>query len=163
MIKLQTARNEIHLAQVRALFQAYANTRKNDPALVDFPEEINRLPGKYVPLAGDIILAYYDGNPAGCVAVHRLDGYICEMKRLYVSPLFRGKGVGRSLVKAILQHACLMGYRRMRLDSISSMKAAQALYESIGFHQIPAYRNNPNIGTKYYEIELRNQQMSLRC
>ena len=79
MIRLQTARNEIHLAQVRALFQAYANTRKNDPALEDFPDEINRLPGKYVPPAGDIILAYYDGKPAGCVAVQSLDGYICEM------------------------------------------------------------------------------------
>lgn len=154
MIRLETAESAEHLVQVRALLQEYGDSRPNDPALVDFAEEINNLPGKYTPPAGNIILAYCDDEPAGCVAVHQLDDDICEMKRLYVSPKFRGKGIGRSLSMAIIEQARLIGYSRMRLDSIPSMKAAQALYESIGFYEIPDYRNNPNEDTKYYEIGL---------
>jgi ribosomal protein S18 acetylase RimI-like enzyme len=163
MINLQTVENENHLVQVRALFQEYAETRKNDPALVDFPEEINNLPGRYAPPAGAIILAYYDGKRAGCVALQRLDDDICEMKRLYVSQELRGKGVGRCLTKAIVEQARILGYSRMRLDSIPSMETAQTLYKSIGFYEIPDYRNNPNEGTKYYEIQLHNKSMNLPC
>ena len=154
MIKLKIVESAEHLLQARALWQEYGDTRKNDPALVDFTEEINNLPGKYAPPAGSIILAYLDEELAGCVAVHQLEDDICEMKRLYVSARFRGKGIGRSLAMAILEQARLIGYSRMRLDSIPSMQAAQKLYESIGFYEIPDYRNNPNEDTKYYEIKL---------
>ena len=154
MIKLKTVESAEHLVQARALLLEYGDSRKDDPALVDFSEEINNLPGEYAPPAGNIILAYCDEELAGCVAVHKLDDDICEMKRLYVAPRFRGKGIGRSLVMAILEQARMIGYARMRLDSIPSMKAAQTLYESIGFYEIPDYRNNPNEDTKYYEIEL---------
>ena len=157
MITLQTVESEHQLAQVRSLFAEYAETREGDPALADFAEEINDLPGQYAPPGGNIILAYYDERPAGCVAVHKLEHHTCEMKRLYVSKPFRGKGIGRRLVKAVLKQAGMMGYYRMRLDSIPSMKAAQTLYESLGFYEIPAYRNNPNEGTKYYELELDNE------
>ena len=95
MIELQKAIKANHMAQLRALFQEYAETRKNDPALVDFPEEINDLPGRYAPPTGAIILAHYDGKRAGCVALQRLDDDICEMKRLYLSSNFRGRGVGK--------------------------------------------------------------------
>lgn len=154
MIKLKTVESAEHLVQVRTLLQEYGDSRKHDPALVNFAEEINNLPGKYTPPAGNIILAYCNDELAGCVAVHKLDDDICEMKRLYVSPKYRGKGIGRSLVIAIIEQARMIGYARMRLDSIPSMKAAQALYESIGFYKIPDYRNNPNEDTKYYEIGL---------
>jgi len=157
MIKLQTVENDYQVVQAKALFQEYADTRKNDPALVNFPEEINNLHKTYAPPDGNIILAYCDGNLAGCVAVHKLDDNICEMKRLYVSPKFRGRGVGKCLVIAILDKAARLGYTRMRLDSIPSMKTAQALYKSVGFSEIPAYRNNPNKGTKYYEVKLHNR------
>ena len=149
MIKLQIVENEDHVAQASALFREYADTRKNDPALVGFPEEINNLPGNYAPPNGNIILAYSDGKPAGCVAVHKLEDHICEMKRLYVPPKFRGRGIGRYLVMEIIKQAKNMGYARMRLDSTPSMKTAQALYESIGFYEIHDYKRNPNKGTKY--------------
>ncbi len=154
MIKLLTVENIDHLTKVKALFQEYAGTRRNDPALIDFPKETRNLPGEYAPPGGAIILACLDDEPAGCVAVHRIEDDICEMKRLYVPPRFRRKGLGRALVTAILKEALKMGYSRMRLDTIPGMKKAQVLYESLGFHEIPAYRKNPNKGTKYYEIKL---------
>ena len=154
MIKLLTVENIDHLTKVKALFQEYARTRPNDPALVDFPKEIRNLPGEYAPPGGAVILACFDDEPAGCVAVHRIDSEICEMKRLYVPLRFRGKGLGRVLVTAILKEALILGYSRMRLDSIPGMEKAQALYESVGFHKIPAYRKNPHKRAKYYEIRL---------
>lgn len=161
MITLQRVEDEDHVAQARALFREYADTRKGDPALEGFPEEITALPGNYAPPDGNIILAYHNGKAAGCVAVRKLDEHICEMKRLYVSPMFRGKGVGRYLVEAILKQARLLGYARMRLDTIPGMQSAQMLYESMGFSEIPAYRNNPNTGTKYYEVELPAKSTNL--
>ena len=161
MIKLQTVETADHVAQAKALFQEYAETRKNDPALEDFHEEIGNLPGEYAAPDGSLILAYSDGKLAGCVAVHKLGAGFCQITRLYVSLRFRGRGLGRCLVEAILKQAAMMGYSRLRLDSIPSMKEAQALYESIGFYEIPAYRHNPNEGTKYYEIELHNKSMKL--
>ncbi|UCG11340.1 MAG: GNAT family N-acetyltransferase [Deltaproteobacteria bacterium] len=162
MIELKTAEDENRVVQARALFQEYAETRKGDPALVDFPEEIRNLPGGYAPPDGNIILAYSDGKLAGCVAVHKLDDDTCEMKRLYVSPVFRGKGIGRRLVVAVLEQARMIGYSRMRLDSIPAMREAQTLYETIGFYEIPDYRNNPNKGTKYYEMELRGDSIDFK-
>lgn len=154
MIKLLTVENIDHLTKVKALFQEYAGTRPNDPALIDFPEEIRNLPGEYAPPGGAVILACFDDEPAGCVAIHKIEDGICEMKRLYVPLRFRGKGLGRALIKAILKEALMMGYSRMRLDTIPGMKEAQGLYESLGFYEIPAYRKNPNKGTTYYEIRL---------
>ena len=157
MITLQLVEDDDQLSQVKALFLKYADTRKGDPALLSFPEEIKNLPGEYAPPDGGILLAYHNGEVAGCVAVHKLDHDVCEMKRLYVLPMFRGLGIGRHLVLAILKQAQMMGYLHMRLDSIFSMEAAQALYKSVGFYEIDAYRNNPNEGTAYYEIELQDK------
>lgn len=159
MIKLQIVENTYQVDQAKALFQEYANARKNDPALVNFSEEINSLPGGYAPPEGSIILACCDGSLAGCVAVHKLNDDICEMKRLYVSPKFRGRGIGKCLIMELLKQAEMLGYTRMRLDSIPTMETAQRLYESIGFYEIPEYRNNPNKGTKYYELKLHDKSM----
>ena len=157
MMTLQIVENYDQLIQVRALLRKYADTRKNDPALLSFPEEIKNLPGEYAPPDGGLMLAYSDGTVAGCVALRRLDHEVCEMKRLYVLPRFRGRGIGRHLVEAILKQAHMMGYLRMRLDSIPGMGAAQTLYKSVGFYEIDPYRDNPNEGTAYYEIELHDR------
>ncbi len=154
MIELRKIRRPGEVEEVRTLFLEYAATRENDPALVDFPEEIESLPGFYSPPDGDIILAFLEGRPVGCVAVHRLDEETCEMKRLYVSPSCRKRGIGMRLARAVLSLAGEMGYSRMCLDTIPNMKAAQSLYESMGFYEIADYRNNPNPGTRYFEIEL---------
>lgn len=151
MIHIVTADTLPHLAAARSLFEAYAATRPNDPALVDYPAEIAGLPGAYAPPDGALLVAYQEGKPVGCVAFHRLDANTCEMKRLFVLPEARGYGLGRRLAEAIIDAARERGYHRMRLDSIPSMQAAQALYRSMGFYKIQPYRNNPNAGTTYME------------
>lgn len=155
MIKIEPAHSDQHFSAVRTLLREYVDSRPGDPALVDFNAEFAALEEEYVPPQGKMLLAHHDQNPAGCVALHPLEERICEMKRLYVSPRYRGSGIGRGLVMTLLIEAEKAGYRKMRLDSIPSMKAAQDLYESIGFYEIPDYRNNPNPGTRYYEIDFK--------
>lgn len=152
MIKIETASSDNHFTAVRQLLDAYRLSRPNDPALAAFETELEQLENQYAPPLGQMLVAYQDQQPAGCVAYHPLDSGVCEMKRLYVSPDCRGSGIGRGLVMTLLIEAEKAGYQRMRLDSIPSMEAAQALYRSIGFYEIPDYRNNPNPGTRYYEI-----------
>ena len=101
------------------------------------------------------MLALYEGELAGCVALHKLDGEICEMKRLYLRPKFRGKGLGRVLAENIISEARRIGYKRMRLDTVEPvMKDAVAMYRRFGFKEIVPYRPNPMPGTLYMELEL---------
>jgi len=101
------------------------------------------------------MLALYEGELAGCVALHKLDGEICEMKRLYLRPKFRGKGLGPVLAENIIGEARRIGYRRMRLDTVEPvMKDAVAMYRRLGFKEIAPYRPNPMPGTLYMELEL---------
>ena len=113
------------------------------------------MPGDYAPPDGRLLLAEYDGRLAGCIALHRLDADICEMKRLYLRPEFRGKGLGRALAETIISEARRAGYKRMRLDTVEPvMKTAVEIYRKLGFKEITPYRPNPVAGTIYLELEL---------
>ena len=149
------AENEEHLQQIRKLFIEYATGLNFDLCFQDFKKELEGLPGEYEPPEGRLLLALYNGQVAGCIALRKLCEGICEMKRLYVKPEFRRRGIGRALAVAIIQEAKKLGYEYMRLDTAPSMKEAIALYRSLGFKDIPPYRYNPIEGAMFMELSLR--------
>jgi putative acetyltransferase len=138
------------LDRVRLLFGEYADGLGFDLGFQDFERELADPVGFYVR----ILLAEEQGEAAGCVALRDLGEGICEMKRLYVRPAFRGRGLGRVLAEAVVAEARELGYERMRLDTTPSMAAAQALYEELGFREIEPHRFNPVPGTRFLELEL---------
>jgi len=144
------------LAQAKALFEEYAGSLDFDLIFQDFQGELAGLPGDYAPPHGCLLLAWHGGQVAGCVALRKIEGDICEMKRLYVRPAFRTRGLGKRLARTIIAEAKERGYMRMRLDTVPAMKEAQGLYESLGFIKIPPYRYNPVPGAAYLELILGN-------
>jgi ribosomal protein S18 acetylase RimI-like enzyme len=132
--------------RVRALFREYAEELGVDLGFQGFDNELAE------PLAFYELVLVADG---GCVALRRIDGETCEMKRLYVRPAARGSGLGRALAGAVVAHARARGYARMRLDTLPTMGAARRLYASLGFREIEPYRANPIVGTTYLELDLR--------
>ena len=139
---------------VDKLLREYAASLGFDLCFQGFDRELATLPGDYAPAAGRLLLARVDGALAGCVALRPLGAGVCEMKRLYVRPACRGLGLGRKLVEALLGHARQIGYVTMRLDTVPAMVEAIALYTSLGFRDIPPYRDNPIPGARCLELDL---------
>jgi putative acetyltransferase len=154
MLKLVQPESEEDLRRTRELFQEYEASLGICLCFQNFEEELVSLPGDYAPPQGRLLLALVGAQIAGCVALRRIDGETCEMKRLYVRPAFRGQGVGRELATTIIEQARSIGYARMRLDTLSSMKEAIALYQSFGFLPIEPYRHNPIAGAIFMELGL---------
>jgi len=149
------AESAAQIAQARELFLEYAQSLNFDLCFQSFDKELMELPGDYAPPSGRLLLAEYENQLAGCVALHAINPETCEMKRLYLRPQFRGKRVGRGLAEAVIAEARTIGYRRMRLDTVEPvMKDAVALYRALGFKEIAAYRANPIAGAMYMELEL---------
>ena len=136
------------------MVEEYVATLGIDLEFQEFHEEITRFPGEYVPPAGAVLLAYDHGRAVGVVALRQLGPFVCEMKRLYVRPGARGRGVGRQLASSVIRRAARLGYRTMKLDTLSTMDAALGLYASLGFRDIPPYRFNPIAGARFLELEL---------
>ena len=149
------AESPAQVAQARELFLEYAQSLGFSLCFQNFDQELADLPGDYGPPAGRLLLVQYEGQLAGCVALHKLEDGICEMKRLYLRPQFRGKGLGRAIADRIIAEARQIGYTRMRLDTVEPvMKDAVAMYRRIGFREIAPYCNNPIAGALYMELEL---------
>jgi ribosomal protein S18 acetylase RimI-like enzyme len=138
----------------RELLTEYASSLGFDLTFQKFQKELNGLPGDYAPPSGCILLALENSDVAGCVALRRISEGVCEMKRLYVRPKFRGKGIGKLLASTIIMEAIKRGYVRMRLDTVPSMVEAIGLYESLGFYDIAPYRHNPIPGARFMELTL---------
>jgi putative acetyltransferase len=142
------------LPTVRALFEEYAAGLGVDLCFQGFAEELAGLPGRYVPPGGGLWLAAEGGAVAGCVALRALGDGVCEMKRLYVRPTFRGRGVGRLLAEQVVAAAAAMGHRRIVLDTLPSMGSAIELYKTLGFAAIEPYCANPVPGALFLGKEL---------
>ncbi len=143
------------LEAARELFLEYAQSLGFSLCFQNFDQELASLPGDYAPPRGRLLLAYVAAVAAGCVALHPLEADVCEMKRLYVRPQFRGLGIGRALVDRILAEARAAGYSRMRLDTVAPiMRDAVRMYRALGFGEIAPYRANPIPGALYMEREL---------
>ena len=154
-MKIFQAQSAEDIETARELFEEYAAALNISLCFQDFDQEVSGLPGNYSPPAGRLLLAIQDGEVAGCIALRPLAGNGCEMKRLYVRPQFRGRGLGGKLVAAVIDAAREIGYERMRLDTLpGKMDRAIAQYRSIGFQEIPPYYHNPVAGALFMELSL---------
>jgi ribosomal protein S18 acetylase RimI-like enzyme len=152
---ISQADSAAQIAQARELFLEYAQSLGFSLCFQNFDAELAGLPGEYAPPSGRLLLAECKGQLAACVALHKLEGDICEMKRLYLRPQFRGHGLGRALAERIITEARHIGYHSMRLDTVEPvMKDAVAMYRKLGFKEIAPYRSNPIAGAIYMELQL---------
>lgn len=148
----QAAATEID--QVRVLFREYAEWLQEDICLQSFEQELAALPGAYAHPGGTLLVAAEGIRLAGCVGLRPLDLETGEMKRLYVRPEFRANALGPRLVAALIEEARRLGYRRVRLDTLPKMVAAQKMYASIGFRDIARYNGNASAGVRFMELQL---------
>jgi putative acetyltransferase len=155
-IRIVEARTERDLAAARSLIEEYARSLPVDLGFQGYQEEMAEFPRSYAAPDGTILLAYHRSRAIGVVALRRLQEHVGEMKRLYVCPNFRARGIGRALVRRLLRSARALGYLRLRLDTLPSMDAAIGLYRALGFRDVSAYRPNPVPGARFLELELRD-------
>lgn len=157
-IELLRPESSPDLDMARQVLRAYAVTLSMPECLGDFDQELHHLPGDYSQPRGQLLLALVDAQAVGCCALRALDNVdyaeACEMRRLYVDPSYRGWGIGRRLVEAQLEFARISGYRCVLLDTLSDMEAARALYEELGFEEIPPYYFNNMAGAHYLKADL---------
>ena len=143
------------LETVRAIFLEYEKGTGISLCFQGFEQEVATLPGKYAPPAGRLFLAAEGGEIVGCIALRPLEQDLCEMKRLYVRPSHRGRGVGRLLAARLVEDARAIGYHTMRLDTLETWAPAVGLYRSLGFQSTPRYNDDPDPHTLFMALRLR--------
>jgi ribosomal protein S18 acetylase RimI-like enzyme len=148
------ARTAAELDAAKALIRAYVEWLGVDLSFQNIEAEMAGFPGKYLPPRGEILIARVGEAIAGVVCLQPLGDGICEMKRMWTDPAFRGLGIGRRLAAAVIDAGRTRAYRRMRLDTLERLTSAVALYESLGFRRIAPYYHNPVEGVIYLEIDL---------
>ena len=154
-IEFVQAESPEQIIEARKLFLEYSNWLGINLCFQNFEKELAELPGAYAPPEGRLLLAFHEGNLAGCVALRKIGDGVCEMKRLFVRPTFRGKRIGRALAEKIIEEARAIGYAQMRLDTLPPMMSeAIKMYRSLGFRQIEAYYHNPVEGALFMELAL---------
>lgn len=154
MAEFVTAATEEDYREARVLLREYEAEIEVDLCFQGFEDELMTLERVYGPPGGAFFLLRHGGRTGGCVALKDLGGGVCEMKRLFLRPGFRGQGLGRRCAERIVQTAREMGYRAMRLDTLPAMQSAIALYRSMGFTEIARYTKNPLEGALFMELTL---------
>lgn len=157
-IQIQAFSDSTELTLVRALFTEYARSLNINLCFQNFDAELDALPGDYAPPRGTLVLARSGSELVGCCAMRPLDAAdypnACEMKRLYVRPTLRGSGIGRRLAEAVMDAARQAAYATMLLDTLSEMETARAMYQDLGFTEVPPYYYNPIEGAHYLMARL---------
>jgi ribosomal protein S18 acetylase RimI-like enzyme len=155
MLTLKQVESVEEIEQTRQLFHEYVTWLGVNLCFQNYDKEVAELPGEYVPPTGRLYLAIENDQTAGCIALRKLDDGICEMKRLYVRPQFRGRRLGQTLIDRIIEDARQIGYRRMRLDTLpGKMDTAIAMYRALGFKDIERYYDNPYETAAFMELGL---------
>ena len=152
--KIITAGTAEEIESVRLLFREYQAFLGVDLCFQGFARELAGLPGDYAPPGGILLLAMQGQTAAGCGALRKLDPSTCEMKRLFVRPEFRGRGLGKALARRLMDEAVRLNYSRIVLDTLDRLSAAMAIYESLGFVRTRPYYQNPLPGVVYWELSL---------
>jgi putative acetyltransferase len=139
---------------LRGMLREYEAELSVNLCFQKFEEEIATLPGKYAGPSGVLLLASWHGAIAGCGALRDLGEGICELKRIYVKPQYRGLSLGRKISEELLARACRLGYSLARLDTLSHLVAARSLYAGLGFREIESYNDRGGLDVVYYERRL---------
>ena len=160
---IRDAQDAGDIAAARRLFEAYAASLDVDLCFQNFAQELERLPGDYAPPRGCLLIAERARSPIGCIALRPLSATsdatsAGEMKRLFVQPEARGLGIGLALAKTVIERARTIGYGEIKLDTLSTMAQARALYTSLGFRECAPYYRNPLPGTVYMTLAVRSQK-----
>ena len=150
MAPLREASAPADIESARELFAEYARAVDEPCCFAGFERELAQLPRRYIIL----LLSHEEGTATGCVGVRELDPRTAEMKRLYVRPNYRGRGLGRQLAEAAIAAARNAGYGRIVLDSLPKMRAALALYRELDFREVPPYLAQPTPGATCFELRL---------
>ena len=157
MVKIVEANTKEFVEKAKELIREYARSLEFDLEFHDFVKEMEDFPGQYASSGGCLYIALDENQPIGCVALRDLGQGICEMKRLYVKPNFRGQKAGKLLAEVVIKAARNMGYDYMRLDTVPAMKQANRLYNALGFKKIAPYRFNPIKGATFFELNLKKE------
>ncbi len=154
MLNIIEVKSKEQLDEIQKLFREYEAWLGFDLQFQDFEKEVTSLPGKYAPPRGTILMALFNENIAGCIALKPLNESICEMKRFFVRQQFQGKGIGKKLAELIVEKAREIGYTKMRLDTHNSFQAAIGIYKKLGFKETSPYYHNPMPDVSYWELVL---------
>jgi GNAT superfamily N-acetyltransferase len=153
-VDVRVAESAGDLVLVRELWREYWESFGLPVEFQGFGEELRDLPGLYGRDGGTLLLAFYLGEPAGTIAMRRLDGTLGEVKRLYLRPKFRGHGLGRLLLEAVIRRAGAVPYECLYADTLPSMTEALSLYRRIGFEPVEPYSDTPTPGAIYLKLKL---------
>jgi len=154
VVQVREARTGGTVSSARRLIEEYSASLGIDLSFENFEQEIAEFPAHYTRPEGRVLVAVERGEAVGVVCLRRLSARVCELKRMYVKPKFRGRGIGRLLATRAIREAREIGYARVRLDTLSKLKEAVSLYGSLGFKEIGPYRVNPNKGVVFLELNL---------